>query len=472
MRKLWIAALIVSLTLGVARTLAAQTIYYVDRSRGNDGNPGTGWDQATASIGAALDLALDSDTVYVAEGTYEETIALNRNVALMGGFPTGGGVRDVSAHETIIDAKELGRVITTRLNSATLVDGFTVTGGRAERGGGIYALGRSIFRNLKIVNNSASSMGGGIYCGQSVTIEDNLILNNRASIAPAIAIIGSTVKDSVTVRGNVIRENLTTSEGLSGGAVFVKLHLRLDFSYNLVAENVAPDGGIFIEESFGAKVLDHNTIARNGARGFSIEQAFDLVLSNSIVYDHSLADVTVKDTVSVPKLRYSDIGAIEGRHTEDHLLSLDPQFADTANADYTLQPTSPCIDAGDPNAPPDSDGTVTDMGAFPYLQPTVDVGGLASPPAAFALEPLFPNPFVAETQIRFSLQEPGSVRVVIYDILGRLVRTLLDGWQGPGDYLLEWRGENANGVRVAPGIYHVVLVSDRALVARRVVMVR
>jgi len=49
-------------------------------------------------------------------------------------------------------------------------------------------------------------------------------------------------------------------------------------------------------------------------------------------------------------------------------ISLDPQFVDPDNGDYHLQPSSPCIDAGDPGSPLDPDGTVADIGALYYDQ--------------------------------------------------------------------------------------------------------
>lgn len=48
-------------------------------------------------------------------------------------------------------------------------------------------------------------------------------------------------------------------------------------------------------------------------------------------------------------------------------ISLYPAFMDPADLDFRLTYASPCIDAGDPGAPPDSDGTTPDLGAWPYL---------------------------------------------------------------------------------------------------------
>ena len=47
---------------------------------------------------------------------------------------------------------------------------------------------------------------------------------------------------------------------------------------------------------------------------------------------------------------------------------INPLFVNSENEDFTLQPTSPCIDTGDPNSELDPDGTRADMGAFYYDQ--------------------------------------------------------------------------------------------------------
>ena len=48
------------------------------------------------------------------------------------------------------------------------------------------------------------------------------------------------------------------------------------------------------------------------------------------------------------------------------VIDLDPLFVDPDNGDFTLQPSSPCIDSGDPDFPLDPDGSISDMGAYSY----------------------------------------------------------------------------------------------------------
>jgi hypothetical protein len=74
-------------------------------------------------------------------------------------------------------------------------------------------------------------------------------------------------------------------------------------------------------------------------------------------------------------------------------------------------------------------------------------------PKEFALRGSYPNPFNASTQISFALPQAGSVRLVIYNILGQPVRTLLDGDQPAGERSVLWDGTDRNGRALSSGIY-------------------
>jgi hypothetical protein len=57
-----------------------------------------------------------------------------------------------------------------------------------------------------------------------------------------------------------------------------------------------------------------------------------------------------------------------------------------------------------------------------------------SAPAEFALNPAYPNPFNPETHLSFTLPEAGTVSLIVYDMQGRAVATLYDGWYSAGQY--------------------------------------
>ncbi len=65
----------------------------------------------------------------------------------------------------------------------------------------------------------------------------------------------------------------------------------------------------------------------------------------------------------------------------------------------------------------------------------------------------FPNPFNAETSIKFTVSAYSDVSLAIYDITGKEIRTLLDKFMHPGSYEVRWDGKNNNSISASSGIY-------------------
>jgi hypothetical protein len=76
-------------------------------------------------------------------------------------------------------------------------------------------------------------------------------------------------------------------------------------------------------------------------------------------------------------------------------------------------------------------------------------------PLQFALHPNHPNPFTTDTKLRFDLPADGPVEVAIYDVEGRRVAVVKDGFERAGRHVLGWDGTNGRGSRVAAGVYFV-----------------
>ena len=74
-------------------------------------------------------------------------------------------------------------------------------------------------------------------------------------------------------------------------------------------------------------------------------------------------------------------------------------------------------------------------------------------PASFNLSQNYPNPFNPSTTINFSLPQKSEVKLIVYDILGKEVKTLINGNREAGSYEIKWNGLNNNGQSVATGIY-------------------
>ena len=74
-------------------------------------------------------------------------------------------------------------------------------------------------------------------------------------------------------------------------------------------------------------------------------------------------------------------------------------------------------------------------------------------PEAYALLNNYPNPFNPETTIKYHLPDPSHVKVEIYNMVGQVVRTLVDNQQNAGRYAVQWDATNADGQSLASGIY-------------------
>ncbi len=97
---------------------------------------------------------------------------------------------------------------------------------------------------------------------------------------------------------------------------------------------------------------------------------------------------------------------------------------------------------------------------FALLEPA-DVVGAPSPdlPRTSYLGNPAPNPLGSRTEIVFGLHAPARVSLRIYDVGGRLVRVLVDGWRPPGVHLVPWDARDAAGHAVPVGLYVARLIA-------------
>jgi len=214
-------------------------------------------------------------------------------------------------------------------------------------GGGIFFGGFSQgFVSQCIFNGNSGWAGGGIHCYQSSpTIEYCVIYGNNASdwggginiqfqAAPTIS--------HCTVYGN-------TAVDHGSGISIVRAYPHI--VHTIVAYNLAAGGVYFSYDSSSTSILSYCDFYSNGGGNFTGE---------SSAIPPGLGQIVGFNGNGDPRDTYWNI-------------FLDPLFISPSAGNFFLQAASPCIDAGNPEAAHDPDGTITDIGAYYFDQGTPDI---------------------------------------------------------------------------------------------------
>jgi len=93
--------------------------------------------------------------------------------------------------------------------------------------------------------------------------------------------------------------------------------------------------------------------------------------------------------------------------------------------------------------------------------------------SGFDLKQNFPNPFNPSTTIKYTLPERSFVKLEIYDISGRFIKSLVNTYQSSGDYAINWNGKDQSEKNVSSGIYFYVLSNESKILGmKRMAMIK
>ena len=105
------------------------------------------------------------------------------------------------------------------------------------------------------------------------------------------------------------------------------------------------------------------------------------------------------------------------------------------------------------------------------VPPTVSVPPRAGGDALW-LAPAYPNPSRSDISIGFALPQASAATLRVYDVSGRMVRTLVDGSLPAGSQSVRWDRRSSSGALASPGLYFYELRVDGQKLARRIVLLR
>jgi hypothetical protein len=359
---------------------AQATIRYVSKT-GTSTPPYTSWQTAADSIQKCINICVDGDTIYVANGIYKENLIINTAISLIGS----------SMDSTVIDGRGMADYSINIKKNAT-IENFSLYGKVYNAGICVYSVS-SNFPVITVRNCNISEAAGGI--ASYGLIAENVILKNlRGGINPAGLPNSNNFISNCVI---VVQGNYATGISLAGPTY---ANYEINNNIILFSGTANPSNGI----SIGAPrrvTIKNNLISGFGAANVFIDDPADttFIINNVLAYQYmagsSASILTGGDWVKAKNLIliknktgiigdlavYSNFNLywrnitanLYGVTPGDNDIVADPMFLNdtipTANGgyDFHLQKYSPAIDKGDP-AILDVDGSRSDIGMFggPY----------------------------------------------------------------------------------------------------------
>ncbi len=296
----------VGLILIVLWSISAQATTYYVKTGGNNSSAGTSWSTAKADLQNALNISSVGDEIWIAAGTYKPTLDpstgtasgstrdysfyLDKNIEIYGGFAgteTLLSQRNSTSNPVILSG-DIGTVgsssdncyhvfITEGLSSAAVLDGITITGGKAngsysnitysgqnyyrDGGGGMSNYASSPTLTHVTISGNTAEYGGGIeiFSSSSPTLTNVTISGNTATSRGGGMFIhdpSSTTLINVTISGN--------TAGLSGGGI-ENLSSSSTLTNVTISGNTASYGGGMYNNNTSSPTLTNVTISGNTA---------------------------------------------------------------------------------------------------------------------------------------------------------------------------------------------------------------
>lgn len=445
-----------------------------------------------STIQSAVNSCINGDTVLVQPGTYFENINFRgKKIVLTSRFYQNNEYSFIQS--TIINGSnpvypDTGScvLITGNEDSTTVLQGFTITGGTGtkwqdEHGAGLYregggvlvAYSNPVIQNNIITGNSAvtggvtSTGGGGLRIGDCYCrVFNNIISNNTGRYGAGIVL---------NYAGGEYRNN-----------VICKNYGSLDYGAG---------SGIWINSNFSRpRYIENNTVVSNtaitGTPGIITFSGSNTFLRNNILWGNT-SNTNAQLSGSGMIVTYCNI---QNGYNGAGNINISPLF-DTTN--YYLSISSPCIDKGDSstvyNDPAQSGnptiaqwpsrGTVrNDMGAYGgpgskvIANTTVSIhgnSGMNYVPEGYFLGQNFPNPFNPVTKIIFVIpttadHKLSNVKLIIYNSLGKEVKTLVNETQNSGNHEVAF-----DGTDFSSGIYfYSLLLEGNVIDTKRMILLK
>ena len=455
----------------------------------------------------AKSLVISSEYIYNQDSSYIDSVIL---------------MPDTGIYSPIVLAKN---VDTLRISGLSFKNG---TGryiyNNYSLGGAIYLENSSCFLDhILFENNQADFSGGAIFANTSYLEMENIKLkNNRAYVGGAITLSGTIANmahtyftQNIASSGGAIfvennsklvsyytnfenniaftdsfktHLNKPTAISQYGGAVYAT-NSDLRFNNALFHQNLAKNkGGAFAQRGGNLKIIQ-STFADNqqGNDTSAVIYLKDIdspIVLNSILWNLDYPEIEIQscDLDMISTCLEGGMSQIQQNDTISTLYSSNVSNSDPLfNEQYNLSETSPCIEQGLITYVNDAyyllhyqseefNGAQPDLGywgAFPAISYQLEsyVSNVDPLPETYHLLKAYPNPFNPVTTLEFSLQTSGKTELLIYNVRGEMVKSILNTYLTPGVYAY-----TLNAEYLASGVYICKLKQNDLLVATQKIL--
>jgi len=119
-----------------------------------------------------------------------------------------------------------------------------------------------------------------------------------------------------------------------------------------------------------------------------------------------------------------------------------------------------------------NDGTASDAGHVRVYSLTELFIDNRMMPTEYAIHQNYPNPFNPVTTLRYDLPEDAMVNITIYDMMGRVVKTMVNSQQNAGFKSVRWNATNDKGSPVSAGLYLYTIQAGEFRQTKKMVLLK
>jgi len=232
-------------------------------------------------------------------------------------------------------------------------------------------------------------------------------------------------------------------------------------------QNLVGDGTLFISETMfqPGELFEVPVMLTNGDNllSFEIDLSYEseAIILESIAWSDLIGHFTIEENYEAGSIKVAGLGTEpDGEEGVFATVSLfiassftDESFDVTINK-YRINESDPVEDV-----------VVT----FTNSALGIDANTI---PTVYALHQNYPNPFNPTTHVKYALPETGNVQIMIYDLMGRKVRTLINSEQNAGFKTLQWNATNDRNEPVSAGLYLYTIQAGEFRQTKKMVLLK